>query len=73
MKGSDENGFIYVYLTIPDFDVVAAIGIGTYPSFVMNWCSLTTEVRKRHQISRTALLTFDKTEVLQRFHLPDQE
>lgn len=73
MKFSAENGFVYVYLAIPDFYVIAAIGIGTYPRFVVNCCSLPTEVGKRHQIARTTLLTFSKTGVLQGFHLPDQK
>lgn len=73
MKCSAENGFIYVYLAIPDLDIVAAVRIGTYPSLVMNRCSLATEVRKRHQISRTALLAFGKTKILQGSHLPDRK
>lgn len=73
MKCSAENGLVYVYLAIPDFDVIAAVRVGTYPSFVVNRCSLTTEVGKGHQISRTTLLTFGKSRVLQVFHLPYQK
>jgi hypothetical protein len=40
-----ENRLIQIYIAIPDFNIVTAIRIGTYPGLVMNWCALATEIR----------------------------
>jgi len=64
-KLTAENWLIQVYLTIPDFDIVAAIRIGAHPSLVVNWCPLATEIGQGHQISFTALLTFGEQIVVQ--------
>jgi len=44
MKLTTKNGLVQVYFAIPDFDIVAAIRISADPGFVLNWCTLTTEV-----------------------------
>jgi hypothetical protein len=64
-KLTTENWLIQVYLAIPDFDIVAAIRIGAYPSLVVNCCPLATEIGQGHQISFTALLTFGERIVVQ--------
>ena len=51
-----DNGLINIDITIPDFQVEAAIRIGADPGFVMNRCPLTAEIGQGHQISRLALL-----------------
>jgi len=64
------NGFIYIHITIPDFQVEAAIRIGANPCFVVNSCPLTAKVRQGHKVSRLTLLTLGKTEMFHEVHLP---
>jgi len=56
MKCSAEDRLIEVYFTVPDLDIIAAIGIGAYPRFVLNRRPLTTEVRQRYQIPLSTFL-----------------
>ena len=56
MKRSTKNRLIKVYFTIPDFDIVATIRMGTHPRLVVNRCPLTTKVRERHQIPFSTFL-----------------
>jgi hypothetical protein len=42
---STHNGFVKINITIPDFQVEAAIRIGANPGFVKNICPLTAEIR----------------------------
>jgi len=65
-----DNGFVNIDVTIPDFQVEAAIGIGADPCLVMNWCPLAAKIGQGHQVSSLALLTFGKTELFHGFHLP---
>jgi len=64
-KLTAENWLIQVYLTIPDFDIVATIRIGAHPSLVVNCCPLATEIGQGHQISFATLLTFGERIVVQ--------
>jgi hypothetical protein len=45
MECPAHNGFIYINITIPDFQIEAAIRIGANPGFVLNGCALVTEIR----------------------------
>jgi hypothetical protein len=56
MKFSTKNRLIKVYFTIPDLHIVSTIRTGTHPGLVVNRCTLTTEVRQRHQIPLSAFL-----------------
>jgi len=38
------NGLVNIDIAIPDFQVETAIRIGANPCFIMNVCSLTTEI-----------------------------
>ena len=63
MECPAHNGFIYIDITIPDFQVVAAIRIGANPCFVVDGCPLVAEIRQGHQVTRLALLTFRETKL----------
>jgi len=41
-------GLIDIDIAVPNFDVVAALGIGANPSFVLDGGPLAAEVRQRH-------------------------
>lgn len=43
-----KDRLIQIDVAISDFNVVAAIRVSTNPSLVVNGCSLTTKIRKRH-------------------------
>jgi hypothetical protein len=64
------NGFINIDITVPDFQVKAAIRIGANPCFIMNSCPLTAEIRQGHQVSNLAFLTFGEIYLFQGVHLP---
>jgi len=70
MECPTHNGFINIDIAIPDFQVEAAIRIGTDPCFIMNSCPLTTEVRQGHQVSRVTLLALWKNKLFHEVHLP---
>ena len=55
------NGFIYIDIAIPDFQVVATIRIGANPCFVVNGGPLITKIGQGYQVTRLTLLTFGKT------------
>jgi len=44
MRCSAHNGFIDVYIAIPDFQVEATIGISANPCFVMDICPLAAKI-----------------------------
>ena len=66
------NGFIYIYIPVPDLQVKAAIGVGTNPGFIMNSCPLITKIRQGYQISCITFLTFGETEVFHYALLPTE-
>ena len=73
MERAAHNGFINIDVTIPDFQVEAAIRVGANPSFVMNSCPLTAKVRQGHQVSSLALLAFGEIiGLLHEVHLPTE-
>ncbi|GAI56911.1 unnamed protein product [marine sediment metagenome] len=45
VKSPAYNGFVNIDITIPDFQVKAAIRIGANPCLVVNSCSLTPKIR----------------------------
>jgi len=65
-----DNGFVYIDITIPDFQVETAIRIGANPCLVMNGCPLTAEVRQGHQVSSLALQAFGEIGLFHEVHLP---
>lgn len=70
MECPAHNGFIYIDITIPDFQVVAAIRIGANPCFVVDGCPLITKIRQGHKVTRLALLTFGETKLFHEVLLP---
>jgi hypothetical protein len=56
-----DYGFVDIDVTVPDFKVKTAIGIGANPRFVVNGCPLTAKVGQGYQISRITLLAFGET------------
>ncbi len=70
MECSVHNGLINIDITIPDFEVKAAIRISADPSFVVNIRPLATEIRQGHQVSRLASLTFRETFLFHELLLP---
>jgi hypothetical protein len=62
--------FVDIYIAVPDFQVVAAIGIGTNPCFIENRCPLAPEIGKGYQISAGAFLAFWKINLFHEVHLP---
>ena len=51
-------GFVEIDITVSDFEIEAALRVGAHPCLITNWCSLTTEIRKGHQVASTSLLAF---------------
>lgn len=68
-----ENWLVQIYLAIPDFEVVATIRIGAYPCFIVDCCSLATEIGEGYQHTTAALLTFGERNIFQEFHLPSKK
>jgi hypothetical protein len=61
VERTTHDGFVNIYVAIPDFQVKATIRVSTDPGFVMDIGPLTTEIGKGYQISAVTLLTFRKT------------
>ena len=72
MERPAHNRFIKVNITVPDFQVKAAIRIGANPSFVVDSCPLTAKIRQGHQVTRITLQTFRETKLFHENHLPIQ-
>jgi len=72
-KRTAEYRLIQVYITIPDFKVVATIRIGAYPGLVVNCCPLTAKIGQGHQHTNATPLTFGELHVFQWFHLPSKK
>jgi hypothetical protein len=70
VESPTHHWFVDVDVTIPDFQVEAAIRIGADPGLVMNRCSLTAKIRQGHQVTGLAFLTFGKTVLFHEGHLP---
>jgi hypothetical protein len=51
------DGFINDDIAVTDFDVIAAQRVCANPCLILNRSSLATEIRKRNQITVTALAT----------------
>ena len=72
MKCPAHNGFVNIDITIPDFQVEAAIRIGANPGFVVNRRPLTAKIGQRHQFSRLTLLTLGEIDLFHEVHLPTE-
>ncbi len=72
MKRSTDNGFVNIDITIPDFQVEAAIRISANPGFVVNSRPLTAKIRQGYQVSRITLLAFRKVKLFHGVHLPTE-
>jgi hypothetical protein len=62
--------FVSIDIAVPDFQVETAIGIGANPGFILDRCPLAAEIRKRHQVSRIAFLTFGEIDLFHGVLLP---
>jgi len=73
MKCAAHNGFVNIYVAIPDFQVESTIRISANPSLVMNGCPLTAKIRQRHQDSRVTLLTCGEIKLFHEILLPAKD
>ena len=60
--------FIDVNVAVSDFQIESTFRIGTNPGFILDRRTLAAKIRKRHEISGLAFLTFGETVV--RFQKP---
>jgi hypothetical protein len=67
---SAHDRFVDIDIPVPDFQVVAAIRVGTNPCLVKNRCPLASEIGKGYQVSATAFLAFRKINLFHEVHLP---
>ena len=56
MRRATCDGLVDEYVSVSNLDIKTAIRVSAYPSFVVNWGSLASEVRQRNQITGGALL-----------------
>ena len=70
MQGSTHNGLVNIDVPVPDFQIKATFRISADPCFVMNICSLATEIGQGHEVSGFALLTFGESCLFHGVHLP---
>src|SRR6202162_4658282 len=61
VERSVANGFVNDDVSITDFDVVQARGVGANPGLVLDGSSLAAEIRKRNQITFTTFATPGKS------------
>jgi hypothetical protein len=61
---------VSIDITVPDFKVEAAIGIGANPRFELNGSTLTSEIGQRHEVSGIAFLTLGEIELFHGVLLP---
>jgi 3',5'-cyclic AMP phosphodiesterase CpdA len=70
VERATHDRFVSIDITVPDLQVEAAIGIGTNPGLKLDRCPLAAEIRKRHQVSRIAFLTFREIDLFHGVLLP---
>jgi hypothetical protein len=70
MKRAAHDGLIPIDVTVADFKIETAIGIGANPGFILDRCPLTTEIGQRHQVSRIAFLTLGESNLFHGVLLP---
>ena len=70
MHGATHDRFVEIDITIPDFQVKAAIRIGANPGLIFDRCPLTAKIRQGHQVSRFTLLAFGEINLFHGVHLP---
>jgi hypothetical protein len=61
VERSVANGFVNDDVSITDFDIVQARGVGANPGLVLDGSSLAAEIRKRNQITFTTFATPGKS------------
>jgi hypothetical protein len=44
MYAAADNGLVQVNISVPDFEVEAAVGVGTYPGLIMHGSALASVV-----------------------------
>ena len=72
MKATAHDGLVNVNIPVPDFQIKAAIRIGTDPRLVMDGCPLAAKIGQGHQVSRFTLLALGESKVFHEVHLPNQ-
>jgi len=72
MERPVHDGFVDIDITVPDFQVEAAIRVGANPRFVVDICPLATKIRQGHQVSRLAFLALGEIELFHEILLPTE-
>jgi hypothetical protein len=72
VQRATHDGLVKIDITIPDFQVKAAFRIGANPGFILNRCSLTSEIGKGHKVTGLTLLTFGETDLFHEVLLPSE-
>ena len=72
MERSAHNGFIYIYVAVPNLQIVATLRISADPGFVLNGCTLAAKIGQGYQVASLALLTFRKIDLFHGIHLPTE-
>jgi hypothetical protein len=62
MEGAAHDRLIDIHITVPDFQVEAAIRIGADPGFIADGRPLAAEIGQRHEVSGVALLALGETD-----------
>jgi hypothetical protein len=65
-----DNRFVNIDVTVPDFEVEAALRIGADPGLVMDGRPLTAKVGQGHQVSGLALQTLGEIGLFHEVLLP---
>ena len=63
MERAAHDGLVDIDITVPDFEVIAAIRIGAHPGLITNRCPLAAKIGEGHQISGIAFLAFGETDL----------
>jgi len=61
MQRTAHNRFVDIDITVPDFEVIAAIRVGANPGLIADRCALTAEIGQGHKVSGVAFLTLGET------------
>jgi hypothetical protein len=73
MERAAHDGLVAVDVTVPDFKIKAAIGIGADPGFKLDRCPLATEIGQRHKVSRITFLTLGISDLIHGVLLPTKK
>jgi hypothetical protein len=72
VKGSAHDGFVYINVTVPDFQIETAFRIGTNPRFVLDIGALAAKIRQGHKVSGFATLTLGEIRLFHGTPPPNQ-